>query len=232
MRYEQRINRWMLYVMIICYILSVPYSISRTLMFTTVISLAFLFIAILFDKSNRVQFVVSICAILLLLWGVTSLGLFGESIDVFMERFTTANEVEGGLAKGVIGERLLGGIVDSLVDFDIPILGYGLGIGTNAGAKLVSANMYTYFNAESGYGMIIGECGLLLGWLIVGCRVAWGINILKRSLIYIRRYNDLLPWCLCSFAFVEIVNGQIGTPMSLGVIVVSMILTMSALKRI
>ena len=57
----------------------------------------------------------------------------------------------------------MGGIVDSLVDFDIPILGYGLGIGTNAGAKLVSANMYTYFNAESGYGMIIGECGLLIG---------------------------------------------------------------------
>lgn len=232
LRYEQRINRWMLYVMIICYILSVPYSISRTLMFTTVISLAFLFIAILLDKSNRVHFIVSICAILLLLWGATSLGLFGESVDVFMERFTTANEVEGGLAKGVIGERLLGGIVDSLVDFDIPILGYGLGIGTNAGAKLVSANMYTYFNAENGYGMIIGECGLLLGWLIVGCRVAWGVNILRRSLIYIRRYNDLLPWCLCSFAFVEIVNGQIGTPMSLGFIVMSMILTMSALKRI
>lgn len=59
---------------------------------------------------------------------------------------------------------------------NVPILGYGLGIGTNAGAALIKGDMFSIFNAESGFGLIIGECGLILGGELCGVDCCGLIN--------------------------------------------------------
>lgn len=54
-------------------------------------------------------------------------GLGGTSMEAFTARFEGANKVEGGV-QGVIGDRYVGGLIGSLINFQIPIFGYGIGL--------------------------------------------------------------------------------------------------------
>ena len=59
-------------------------------------------------------------------------------VEALTERFEMATESEGG-AQGTFIDRFLGGMVDAVRYSDsVPTWGYGLGLGTNAGAMLVS----------------------------------------------------------------------------------------------
>ena len=78
----------------------------------------------------------------------------------------------------------MGGLFGSLINFTIPIFGYGIGLGTNAGAQIMGGNMYSFgFNGEVEWSRIIGECGMLLGLIIIIVRVLFSIEIWKKLII-------------------------------------------------
>ena len=63
-------------------------------------------------------------------------GVGGTSLEAFTARFNNASEIEGGVSS-TIGDRYVGGLLGSLINFNIPLFGYGIGLGTNVGDKIM-----------------------------------------------------------------------------------------------
>lgn len=227
---EYQFSKIVLIILAGCYLLSIPTSISRTHFFQTLVFLFFLFIAAMRKNKLKSKFIKF--AILAIVVGIILFisGVVGTSIDAFTARFEGANEVEGGV-EGVIGDRYVGGLLGSLINFDIPILGYGIGLGTNVGAKLMGGNMYSFgFNGEVEWSRIIGECGMLLGLIIIGIRLFFSLDIWKRAYNLLVKKYDLLPWMLSAGMMLTIPQGQWAIPTNLGFCILFGGLTLAAIN--
>ena len=97
---------------------------------------------------------------------------------------------------------------------DLPFWGYGIGMGTNVGAKIISGKLQ-FLIAEAEWGRIIGEMGILLGMIIIFIRVHLVIKLFRKSWGEMQKLN-ILPWLLLSFGFINILQGQWAQPTSLG----------------
>jgi hypothetical protein len=210
----KNVNRIILIAATIGMIVAIPLSISRSLFFSTIISLAFASI-IMLRKPQLIGRAILIGGI-----GFISLGILGQakffktSTEAFTSRFTNANKTEGGVS-GVVGGRVLGGMGGALVkSAKIPFFGYGLGMGTNAGAMLLTGD-HVFLISEEEWGRVIGELGPLLGISVIFIRLAL---VAKMAVLSFRKVNagDLLPWMLLSFGVTVIPQGQWAQPTSLG----------------
>ena len=153
---------------------------------------------------------------------------FKTATFVFTERFTSANEQEGGV-EGVFLDRFLGGMIGAIGGYgDSPFWGHGLGMGTNAGAKLMSGNIQ-FLIAEQEWGRLIGESGILLGMgmILVRCYLTYKLLKLSWSAVGM---NNLLPWLLASFSLLMLLQGQWAQPTALGFAALSVGLTIAAFK--
>ncbi|MFI3305851.1 MAG: hypothetical protein R3Y68_05000 [Rikenellaceae bacterium] len=230
LRRELRIERMVLLLALGCYIVSVPISISRTHLYQSIVLLAFVASAAVAKRRYRGRFVrfslMGAVVILLIVAG----GFVEEGFDAFATRLEAANAIEGGV-EGAIGGRYIGGLFGSLLNFDIPPLGFGIGIATNAGARIAGADMYTYFNGEIEWSRIVGECGLIVGWSIILIRLL----IAGRLLLYawqqmVARRENLLPWFLAASMVLSLPQGQMGVSTNLGFAIFSAGITFAALK--
>ncbi|MFI3288614.1 MAG: hypothetical protein SNH55_01265 [Rikenellaceae bacterium] len=225
-----RLPQYILFSALGAYIISIPMSISRTHFFQTVVFMAFVAVMAVFNlkyKERVVKFAI---------WGVAAfsiasvLGLMGDSMEAFTSRFEAANTVEGGV-ENVIGGRYIGGLLNSLLNFDIPFAGFGVGIATNAGAKMVNANMYSFFNGENEWSRIIGECGLLIGWAIILIRLLISFELFQYAWYQMRnKVSNLLPWFLSAAMLLSFPQGQMGIPTNLGFCIFITGITLAALK--
>lgn len=227
---QYQFSQWVLIILTSCYILSIPTSISRTHFFQTIVFITFLFIAALRKDKMKAQFlkftIIGIIAIFILL----TLGIGENSLAAFTERFNSANEIEGG-AQNVIGNRYVGGFLGSLINFNIPIFGYGIGLGTNVGARAMGGNMYSFgFNAEIEWSRIIGECGMLLGLIIIGVRVFFSLELWQKAYKCLVKRFDLLPWMLSAGMILSLPQGQWGIPTNLGFCILFGGLTLAAIN--
>lgn len=213
---EYQFSKVILIVLAGCYLLSIPTSISRTHFFQTFFFSAFLFIAAIRKNSLKSKFlkfiVIAIVAGIILYFS----GLGSTSMEAFITRFESANEVEGGI-QGSIGNRYIGGYLESLINFNVPIFGYGIGLGTNVGAKAMGGNMYSFgFNAEVEWSRIIGECGMLLGFIIIGVRLLFSLEVWTKAYKLLTTKYDLLSWMLSAGMMLTIPQGQWSIPTNLG----------------
>jgi hypothetical protein len=211
---QNKINRFLLFASTTAVLLAIPFSISRTLFFYVILSLAFLMVA----ASNRpayffnLVFIVISCVLLLAFISQFSLVQIAE--EVFLHRFETANATEGGL-EGVFLDRFLGGMIQALTgSFEVPFWGYGSGMGTNVGSTILTGNR-AFLIAEEEWGRLIGELGPLLGLLLITIRVSLGILISIDAFKNMRK-GDALGWMLLSFGFITLTQGQWAQPTSLG----------------
>lgn len=213
-----------------CYIFAIPTSVSRTNFFQTLVIILFVFVAVIRQNKLRIRFLkfffIAVFAVLLIL--ITGIG--NMSFDALSDRFELANEAEGGV-EGTINERYIGGLLGALVNFNIPILGYGIGLGTNVGAKLMGGNMYSFgFNAEIEWSRIIGECGMFIGWIIIGIRTLFSVDILIKAYRCLVRRLDLLPWGLSAGMMLTVPQGQWSIPTNLGFCILLGGFTLSAVN--
>lgn len=228
---EFQFSNILLIVFVCCYLLSIPTSISRTHLFQTGVFLIFLFIAAI--RKNKLKekflkfFILAILAIIILYY----LGIANTSIEAFSERFVNASKTEGGV-EGTLGDRYLGGFINSLINFSVPIFGYGIGLGTNVGSKIAGGNIYSFgFNGEVEWSRIIGECGMLLGLIIIGIRLFFSLDIWKRAYQLLVKKYDLLPWMLSAGMMLTIPQGQWSIPTNLGFCILFGGLTLAAIKK-
>lgn len=197
-------------------LVAIPLSISRTVLFQ--ILLSFLFMLIISGKSVKVipKIAVTMIAVGLLFFSIKEVPFFKTATHAFTERFTSANRVEGGM-EGVIVDRFLGGMYGAVTDESFPFWGLGLGMGTNAGAKLMAGERgdVVFLVSEGEWGRVIGEMGVILGFTFILIRLSLVVYLIRRSWTAIN-YGEVLPWMLLSFGMLIILQGQWAPPTTLG----------------
>lgn len=135
---------------------------------------------------------------------------FNEALNVTTTRLELASTAEGGLA-----QRFIGSYQDTFNGLlSVPLLGYGLGMGTNAGAALLGLKG-RFLLAEAEWPRVVRESGPILGFGYILLRLAIAVWMGKLALRCVSTGN-LLP--LLSFAAcgLNIISGQFGQPTSLG----------------
>lgn len=209
------IKKYLLVMGTIAFIISIPTSISRSLFFQAVI----IFLFFLLAKSNQPGFLKNILQIVLgaiiVLIILSKVNFLNTQIDAFTDRFTTANEQEGGL-DGVFVDRFLGGLTGAFIDIDDPhcFFGLGIGMGTNVGAQLLSGKT-AFLISEGEWGRIIGESGILIGILIILFRILMTFEITTKAITALKNGNQL-PWMLLGYGFLQILQGTWSQPNGLG----------------
>jgi hypothetical protein len=114
-------------------------------------------------------------------------------------------------------DRFLGESYNGLMDAaEKPILGYGLGIGTHVGRRLLIGDRFSPFvSSEGEFNRVISEIGPILGLLSAGVRLSLGFFLLFKSWLMLRTGN-LLPWMLMSFGFLQVTVAYWAQPNALG----------------
>lgn len=223
------VRRTLLLAATLALVIALPLSISRSLLFQSAIAVAFAALAAmmrpsLFGRGASVGLVAVLAVVL-----VSSFGFFQTAVEVIQARFTMANEAEGGL-EGVLGDRYLGGLLAAFTGADRwPFWGLGLGMGTNAGAAMLSGEA-VFLIAEGEWQRLVGELGMLLGFLVIGMRL-WvtGAAALQSGKALMR--GDILPWLLLSNAATVLPQGSWNQPTAMGFSIMAGVLLLASLRN-
>jgi hypothetical protein len=223
------VAKWLLTLATGCLLAAIPLSISRTMLFEVVLSFIFAFMAAFRQPAYLSRMMMILVAGAAMFLFLCNFDFFLTAVEAFTSRFESAAGVEGGL-KGTLGDRFLGGMISAVTESgdDSLFAGKGLGMGTNAGAKLMTGSN-NFLISEGEWGRIIGEMGLVLGLATILLRLHL-ISELTLAAITATRQLVFLPWMLVSFAFINVLQGQWAQPASLGFAVLSGGLIMAALK--
>ncbi len=223
------IRRWLLIGATLSLFASIPLSISRGLFFQVALTLVFTLLAVSRMPKYMGKMIGAVLGGAIVLALLSNASYFQTAFGAFSSRFETANEVEGGL-QGVLIDRYMGGMFGALAQSgDKPFFGYGLGMGTNVGAMLLTGKQ-VFLIAEGEWGRLIGEMGPLLGLAVIVIRVSLTVRIAfaaYRKMIA----GDLLPWILASFGLMNLAQGGWAQPTSLGFGTLIGGLMMAALKN-
>lgn len=224
------VRRWVLFAATGSLLMAVPLSISRTLLFEVLLTLMFTFVVIV-RKPRFLKMLMPALLGCVVIAGVLSMTpAFNTAIEVLSTRFESASEAEGGL-EGTLVDRFLGGLLVSIGgSTDKPIFGYGLGLGTNVGAKLATGEVQ-FMLAEAEWGRTIGEIGPLFGLLIVFARILLSLQLLWSATKRLG-HGDPLPWMLMSFAFLIIAQGGWAQPTALGFFALTLGLVLASFRSV
>lgn len=169
--------------------------------------------------ASKPKFLVRMLVFMVL--GVLVLGVlsqtpfFETATEAFTHRFDAANENEGGVANSIM-DRFFGGMLTALNESnELPFFGYGIGMGTNAGAALLTGSSNTFLIAEGEWLRLVGEMGFVIGIIVLLIRVIFCADIFIKSYASLKRGN-LLPWLLLSFGLLIVLQGQWAQPTVLG----------------
>ncbi len=137
--------------------------------------------------------------------------VFPVGFAAFMNRWESAAVAESKFEGGVIG-RALFGFIDFTRLFDVtPLLGYGLGYGSNASIQLRATvdGVMPGDLAETDYSRHMVDLGPLVGMCYITFRVVLVVWLLRLVLSATRRVSDPLPMMLFAYAGYTLLLGQI-----------------------
>jgi hypothetical protein len=207
---QKQLPRWLCVAGIPALLLSLSLSGSRSAIasVTIIVIAALLVCARQFDRFSRVLTPALLAYITFL--GFCYLPLFRAGLEAHEARFRAG----GGVQRGIIA-RYLGDLGESVeIAGQTPLLGRGLGIGTNAGAALLVGSR-TFLLGESEWSRVVGESGPILGYAYLMLRVAICLFIARRCWAAVMR-GQALPFLLIASSGLDLVSGQFGQPTTLG----------------
>ena len=220
---------WLLTVAGIALVVGIAVSGSRLTVGACAVVVASLVLVVILRRDVVNRFGHALIVILILGLVVSRLPVFHEGVNVLSARFTeVAAASEQSVARGLIA-RVFASFEDAFFVYGkAPFLGYGLGIGTNAGAKFLTGHS-GFLLTEGEWSRIFLESGPVLGlayvawrFALVG-RIGW---LCMRSV----RLGNLLPILLFSSSFLPMISGQFGQPTILGFAVFTTGLALAALN--
>jgi O-antigen ligase len=139
--------------------------------------------------------------------------VFDEGLGAFKKRMQETESVEGGFAGFV--HRFTSTFTKPVqFMFDMPMLGYGLGVGTNVGAKLLTGQT-DFVLAEDEWERVICESGAFLGGAFILIRLLMTFQ-LGAMAARAARIGHFLPLLLLGACGVSLVTGQFGQSTTLG----------------
>ena len=209
----QHINRKILLAATAGLMIAIPISISRALFLQVGLSVFFLLIAVSRNPKYLGRILVAAALVVVSLAIFSNVGFFKTATDAFTSRFDNANETEGGLVEGTIGNRFLGSLVNGVTSSTDSVFGYGVGSGTSVGAQILNYDGIVLL-ADFEWIRQILELGIL-GLFLIALRVGLAIKIGLAS-YYKSRTKELLPWLLMSVGFITLIQGIWSQPTSLG----------------
>ena len=230
-------QRPLLMVVAVALVVALPVSISRSLLAGYFQVLAAVVAAVALSRARLLPLLSGLVAILVAIGIATNLPAFQDTAAAFSARWEMASAVESesedssqfGQGLGVFGNRFLGGFIRPLSKLEqTPILGYGIGIGTNVGAKRLSGDL-VFLVGEGAWEASLFEMGLILGLVFLFWRVSlacWMLHLALRAAVR----GNRLPLILAGTSFLLVFGGQLAQPTSLGFVVISGGLTLAALN--
>ncbi len=225
---SKTVKPFLLYGATVALLIAIPLSISRTLLFTVIVTFLFTIIAVSRNSKYLGKVMMGCVGMVIALIVLSNTSTFQTATEAFSARFETANATEGGL-QSVLADRYLGGMIGALQNSaDRSFFGYGIGMGTNVGSMLLTGKT-VFLISEEEWGRMIGEMGPLMGIAMIFFRLKLSADIALASYKKLSS-GKLLPWILLSFVLLNIPQGQWAQPTILGFSVLGGGLAIAALK--
>ncbi len=212
-------NSWVLFGSGFAVLVALVVSGSRSAVASVLLVVLSLLVILLFrpeaiNKFGRNLLMVVVAGII-----ISRLPIFKEGLGILSDRFTQSAEAADTTVTMGIVSRIAWGFTEGFQFFNrLPLGGYGLGIGTNAGAKFLTGNS-EFLLAEGEWARILLESGPILGIAFLLWRTILTARLGYLSFLALRR-SEILPLFLFSAGFVALLIGQFGQPTSLGFAVV------------
>ena len=220
----------------IALVVALPVSISRSLLAAYLLVLVSLIVTLLISRVRILPLVSGLFAVLIAFGLATTLPVFQDTSVAFLARWEGAGAASGsdreevgdvGIATNQLQNRVLPGFTQPFSDLDgIPLLGNGIGMGSNVGAQRLGDGK-GFLLGEGGWEVSIGELGPVLGLPFILWRVALAFWILRLALLATSRGNRL-PLILVGASFLDVLTSQLSQPTGLGFMVLSGGLTLAA----
>jgi hypothetical protein len=211
----------------IALVIGISVSGSRSVVAGCTLVAASLLIAIVLRPDVVNRFGQALIVALILGFVISRTPIFREGVNVLSTRFTEAAEGMGqSIARGMITRPLDVFEEGFAVISRAPTFGYGLGVGTNAGAKFLTGHS-VFLLTEGEWSRLLLEMGPILGlaYLAWRCALVGRIGWLCLKSV---RLGNLLPLMLFSAGFLPLLSGQLGQPTILGFAVFVTGLTLAA----
>jgi hypothetical protein len=222
-------KNWLLGAAALALVVGIAVSGSRSVVGACVVVVAVL-LPVFFLRPDAVSRFGQILVVTVILgFAVSRIPFVREGIHVLTNRFTEVAEANEQTVAGNVVSRVFGGFQESLFILGkgiAPLLGFGLGIGTNAGAKLLTGR-HVFLLTENEWSRIFLESGPILGVAYVAWRIALAVRVGWLSLKSVLLGN-LLPLLLFASACLPLINGEFGQPTILGFVVFATGLALAA----
>ncbi|MEY2503938.1 MAG: hypothetical protein QOJ05_505 [Verrucomicrobiota bacterium] len=208
-------RNWLLYAAGLALVVTIGVSGSRSVLLAVLVVVSSL-VAIIFLRPSAInQFGRNLLIVVVVLLVAVRLPVFKEGVQILSDRFTSvAEEEDKTIAAGLVARMFSGFTEGVLLVSRAPIGGYGLGIGTNGGAKFLTGR-FIFLLTEGEWGRVILESGPILGLAFLAWRVMLTAKLGLFSLRQLKR-GEILPIMLYGAGFISLINGQFGQPTNLG----------------
>jgi hypothetical protein len=201
---------WLRALSLPCLMLSLALSGSRAAVASVTVIVSVIFIVCLRKPSDVRRLLLPAVLSYLAFLAMTHSSLVQEGLEVQQERFKQG----GGVQTGIV-ERYLGTFGQSIdVACRVPPFGYGLGLGTNAGAAILTGSR-AFLIAESEWPRVVAESGPVLGYAYLLLRL-WICGFLVRQAWLALGRGHATPFFLVAAAGLDLISGQFGQPTILG----------------
>lgn len=226
---HNRYKKILLAAAAISLILSVPVSISRSLLLAVAITIMTGVLTSAFQKGAIVRYLKFGVIACVGIFIAGQFSVFDESTSAFTDRWErSTSEDKGGFQQAILYRTVTEFIGPFVVDEDIPFLGAGIGAGTQVGTKLLTGEK-GFTLGEGEWFRITGEGGIILGTLFIFWRVWITIALAKFALLAYRKGSALGLIFLSATAY-NLLIGQLGQSTINGFTVMGIGLTIAALK--
>ena len=222
----------------IALVVALPVSISRSLLAGYLMVLTWTVLALVISRTRLVPLLTGLVSVCIVITLATAVPAFQDTSSAFIARWESAAANDGtdrdsagdvGVARDQFQSRVLSSFTGPLSSIDdVPIFGYGIGIGTNVGSQRLTGRT-SFIVGEGSWEATLNELGLPLGLTILLWRVSFCLLLLRLSLAQAVLGNSL-PMILLGSSFYEMLVGQFSQPTALGFVVLSSGLTLAALN--
>lgn len=207
---RERLPKWLFYAGWFCVMAICVLSASRSVILGAIATLPGLAVVALRRPGLIAPIAGAAVAVGILWFALGKFDIVGEGIKAQEYRFGASAQVEGGAFNRVVSFF----IPPWHAFYDTPWHGYGLGMGTNAGAAYISGTR-GFGIAEGELHRLIAEMGPLLGGAFLALRYALCLWVIQRSLRAVS-WNEPLPILLAFAGLLGLAVGQWGIATSLG----------------
>ncbi|HKP93987.1 MAG TPA: hypothetical protein VJS88_08825, partial [Chthoniobacterales bacterium] len=208
-------RNWLLFSGGLALAVTIGVSGSRSVLLAVLVVVASLLVIILVRPTAVNQFGRNLLIVVVVGLIVVRLPVFKEGVQVLSDRFTAVAEAEETtIARGLMARMFSGFTEGFLLIPRAPIGGYGLGIGTNGGAKFLTGRAI-FLLTEGEWGRVVLESGPILGLAYLLWRTVVTFNLGLFSYRQLKR-GEILPIMFFGAGFLALLNGQFGQPTNLG----------------